>query len=51
MTKTGDRTYVRDPTKDVGMKAHVVLGNVESPLNENISLQCTTIICSSIVRL
>jgi hypothetical protein len=46
MTSRHDRTtHVRDPTKDVGVEAHMVLRNVESPLDENVPLQRAAIIC------
>ena len=46
-SRTRDRgeTHVGDPTEDVGVEAHVVFGNIESPLDEDVPLQCATIIC------
>ena len=36
--ETGDKTHVGNPTKDIGMEAHVVLRNVKPSLYENIPL-------------
>lgn len=46
-SRTTDRgkTHVGDPTEDVGVEAHVVFGNVEPALDEDVPLQRTTIIC------
>lgn len=37
--------YVGDPPKDVGMERQVVFRNVNPALNQNILLQCTSVIC------
>ena len=38
MAETGDKTHIRNPTKDIGVEAHVVLRNVKPPLDEDIPL-------------
>jgi hypothetical protein len=38
-------THAGDPTKDIGIKANMVLRNVYAPLNEDLTLQGTTIVC------
>ena len=37
-------THIGDPTKDIGIKADVVLRNVYAALNEDLSLQGTAIV-------
>lgn len=42
--ETNQRTHVGNPTEDTSMEANVVLRNVESSLNEDISLESTSVV-------
>lgn len=41
---TTDKAYVGDPSENVRMEREVILRDVESTLNEDVALQCATIV-------
>lgn len=45
--RIAEPTHIGDPSKDVGVEADVVLRDVETALQEDLSLKRTAVVCGT----